>query len=75
MPGCTGLDVARGVRNINPALPVILVSGFLSRDLVSEAKELGVRLILNKPLSSDELCGAVARALGPSTTPAIGAGG
>jgi PAS domain S-box-containing protein len=74
MPGWTGLGVARAVRAINPALPVILVSGFVSRDLVSEAKELGVRLILDKPLSADELCSAVVRALGPSTTPATGPG-
>ena len=72
MPGYTGLEVARAVRAINPALPIILVSGSLSRDLLSAANELGVRLILNKPFSSNELCGAVATVLGPSTTPAVG---
>ena len=64
MPGYTGLEVAGVARAINPMLPVILVSGFLSRDIVSEAKHLGVRLTLNKPLTSDELCIAVAGVLG-----------
>jgi signal transduction histidine kinase/CheY-like chemotaxis protein len=64
MPGYTGLDVARAARAINPTLPIILVSGFLSHDIASEARELGIRLMLNKPLSSDELCRAVAEAVG-----------
>jgi PAS domain S-box-containing protein len=64
MPGYTGLDVARAARAVNPALPIILVSGFLSPDIVDEAQELGIQLMLNKPLTSDDLCRAVADALG-----------
>ncbi len=64
MPGFTGLDVARAARAVNPTLPIILISGFLSPDIVAEAQELGVQLMLNKPLTSDDLCRAVANALG-----------
>ena len=62
MPGCTGLEVARAAQAVNPKLPIILVSGFLSHDIASEARELGIRRMLNKPLSSDDLCRAVAEA-------------
>jgi PAS domain S-box-containing protein len=66
MPGYTGLEVARAAQAVNPALPIILVSGFPSHDIAFEARALGIRQMLDKPLSSDDLCRAVAEAFEPT---------
>ncbi len=55
MPGISGLEVARAVRALHPAQPVILTTGFLEHDELSRAEESGVAHILAKPFSSAEL--------------------
>jgi PAS domain S-box-containing protein len=48
MPGISGLDVARTLRDRRPDVPVILSSGYLSDELRSDARDLGVRALLQK---------------------------
>lgn len=49
MPAVSGVEVARAVSQLRPSLPVILVSGDLSPDLVQEAERAGVARVLQKP--------------------------
>jgi CheY-like chemotaxis protein len=61
MPGLSGLDVARTLREIRPELPVILASGYITEDLQQKAPAAGVRELIYKPDTADDLCEAVAR--------------
>lgn len=63
MPGMSGLDVARQLRETRPHLPIILSSGFISDDLVAQAREAGVHSLLQKPSGLEELTTAIQRAL------------
>jgi len=63
MPGLTGADLAKAVLEIRPSLPIILCTGH--SDVVSEeeARALGIRKYVFKPLRGDELLDAVQEVL------------
>lgn len=63
MPGMSGLDVARAVLALNPALPVALISGYLSDELQAQALNAGVREVIFKTDAVDAFCDVVARLL------------
>ena len=65
MPGRSGIDLAREFLARRPDLPVILASGMVSEELRTEALRLGIREILRKPMSVEELGEALARCLRP----------
>lgn len=62
MPGMTGAEVARAVRDIRPGLPVIFASGYADTAAIEEAAE-GEAMILRKPFRVDELSQLLTRAL------------
>jgi PAS domain S-box-containing protein len=66
MAGLSGLDVARAIRDAQPDIPVILVSGYINEDLRAQADEIGVRELLPKPFEIEELRDAMQRLLEPS---------
>jgi DNA-binding NtrC family response regulator len=51
MPGINGVEALKQMKQIAPALPVILVSAYAADDLMEEAKRAGVYAILSKPLN------------------------
>ncbi len=61
--GMTGWDFAEGAKEINPRIPVILVTGWGDQILTQEAKDLGVEVVLSKPIKRENLERAIARAL------------
>jgi two-component system cell cycle sensor histidine kinase/response regulator CckA len=68
MPGMSGLDVARELAHIRPDLPVVLASGYLTEELRVLAPQAGVRQLIYKPNSVEELCAVVQR-LAPEPRP------
>ena len=56
MPFGSGLDVALAVRALRPGLPVVISSGFLSDELCAAAENAGVRHLLRKENTVEELC-------------------
>ena len=61
-----GIHVARDVRGVLPAIPIIFVTGVLSTDsgpLLDVARELGVSRIIAKPYQIEDLLNAVAVAI------------
>lgn len=68
MPGVSGLALAREALQLKPQLPVIISSGFLSESLRVEAHRLGVRDLIRKEHTVDELAWRVARILGDRDT-------
>jgi CheY-like chemotaxis protein len=64
MPGMSGLEVARHIKESRPWLPVVIVTGYGNDANETEAREIGVNGFLRKPLSpemvettADELTG------------------
>lgn len=70
MPGMSGLDVARAVREIRADLPVVVASGFIDENLRAQAGGAGVRELIFKANAVEDLCDAfvrLARAASAST--------
>jgi PAS domain S-box-containing protein len=63
MPGMPGWDVVAKIKEINPQVPVVLLTGWANQTDVKRAKESGVDLILGKPISSKELISMVAQTI------------
>jgi PAS domain S-box-containing protein len=61
MPGTTGLDACRRLREINPNVKVILSSGYSSGEVVREARLAGAIGFIGKPYSLEELSSALRR--------------
>jgi CheY-like chemotaxis protein len=61
MPGMSGLEVASALREIRADLPVVLASGYITEDLRQKAPAAGIRELIYKPNTVDDLCEAVAR--------------
>jgi two-component system cell cycle sensor histidine kinase/response regulator CckA len=62
MPGLSGLEVAREIRQARPRLPVILSSGY-GEDIHPNEGGSPVTAFLQKPYSADELARALRDAL------------
>ncbi len=57
MPELSGLEVARAVAALRPELPVVVSSGYLSEDVRRQARAAGVRGLVNKEHTLEELPG------------------
>jgi DNA-binding response OmpR family regulator len=62
MPGITGLEVIRGLHEIENLPPTILITAFGDAEIHREANEIGVTL-LDKPFEIDELMAQVGQIL------------
>jgi len=65
MPGMSGLEIARTIRDARPGLPVIVVSGYITDELRTEAAAAGVRELIAKPHEVEELRDVVQRLIPP----------
>ena len=66
MPNETGLAVLAGIKRMNPAAKVIVISGggrTTNIDFLDMAAELGASVVLDKPCDPDKLLGTVGRLL------------
>jgi two-component system NtrC family sensor kinase len=63
MPGMTGIQVLRAMREQNIQVPVIFMTAFGSEDLAVQAFRLGVRDYVIKPFEPQEMAQAIERAL------------
>jgi len=61
MPGYSGLRVAADLMRLRPELPVVLCSGHVTEDLRQRARVVGVREVLYKPNTVEELSAAIHR--------------
>jgi len=63
MPVMSGLEVAQAIRLIRADLPVVLTSGYITEDLHVSAPAAGVRELIYKPSTVEELGDVVTRLL------------
>jgi len=61
MPGMTGTELARHLREARRDIPIVLVSGYTGPLLTQEALSAGIDHILTKPLDLRQLADAMAR--------------
>jgi CheY-like chemotaxis protein len=61
MPGMSGLEVARALRQIRADLPIVLASGNITEQLRVQAPEAGVSELIFKPYTIEELHQAIDR--------------
>lgn len=63
LPGMSGFDLVRKVRDFRPELPVMMITAYVSAQGKEEAHSLGVYRYFEKPLDTDALLAAVHAAL------------
>ena len=63
MPGLSGMEVARQLMSIRPDVPVTMLSGFLRQAEIDTARAMGIREIILKPNTVEELISVVERLL------------
>ena len=67
MPGMSGRTTYLGLREIDPKVAVILMSGYTLNDQVQEILDLGVKAFVTKPHSADQLAELLAEITAPAT--------
>jgi two-component system nitrogen regulation response regulator NtrX len=63
MPGMDGLEVLQKMREVNDALPVVIISGHATVSTAVEATKLGAFDFIEKPLSSERVLVTIRNAL------------
>jgi PAS domain S-box-containing protein len=63
MPDLTGTELAQAVRKLQPAIPILLMTGYSGGKLISHAAKSGVNQVLRKPLRRRDLAESLARVL------------
>lgn len=63
MPGMDGFQVFEQARGLRPEMAFMLVTAHGTTEITKKALEMGFKSILLKPFTSEELRGAVERAL------------
>ena len=69
MPRKDGLETLRDIRRSNRELPIIMLSGASSPLRVVEAMKSGATDFIPKPVSHEDLCSAIEKALGDAGCP------
>ncbi len=63
MPEMNGLETVKAMRDIRPSLRVIMLTAFLSAELVDDARNAGIITVLSKFIWPDELLRQISSAL------------
>ena len=63
MPGMSGWQVAKAIKEMDPQTPVILLTGWGTQFGADRVKQSGVDLIMNKPYRINETLNIVQRVL------------
>lgn len=66
MPGASGLEFARDVLAIRPDIPVVLTTGYIDPSDLDVARDIGVREVILKPTTIEEMGRAFHRLLSGS---------
>ncbi|NCO36213.1 MAG: hypothetical protein AUJ92_06665 [Armatimonadetes bacterium CG2_30_59_28] len=58
MPGMSGVDLTRRIRETNPGIPILLITGAAPEEMIAEGTSQGT-YFLRKPMSVQEIMRAV----------------
>ncbi|MBI1759801.1 MAG: PAS domain S-box protein [Acidobacteria bacterium] len=63
MPGLDGMTASQAMQDINPDVKIIATSGLRSQQNIEDAKRVGVKAVLWKPYTADELLDKIAEVI------------
>lgn len=63
LPGMSGLEFLRRIQHSYPAICKILISSYGDRELYSQAREMGIKDIIEKPFNMEKIKTSLFRAL------------
>jgi len=63
MPGMSGMEFAREALRLQPMVPIVMISGYIQKNEIDAARAAGIKDILLKPDSVDELANTIHRLL------------
>ncbi len=69
MPGASGLDLIPQLKQLNPEIGIVVLTGYASIATAVEAIKLGATHYLTKPADADEILAAFERTQGATETP------
>jgi DNA-binding NtrC family response regulator len=58
-----GLDMAKSILRLRPQMPVILATSFGDKEKIAQAKQVGIRECIEKPILSGDLDKIIKRVL------------
>ncbi len=61
MPGMTGFELAQELMTIQPGIPIVLTSGYVTPEDEAAAYQLGVKAVIRKPDTVDEMAATLDR--------------
>ena len=64
MPRIDGYKVIRDIRQFNPTIPIMIITGYASVNSAVEAMKLGANHYIEKPFSPEQLMSAIAETIG-----------
>jgi CheY-like chemotaxis protein len=65
MPGLDGLGLMARVRELDWAMPIVLVSAYLDTTAAAEARRCGAAALIEKPVCVDRLLHSIDRVMAP----------
>jgi CheY-like chemotaxis protein len=71
MPGMSGADLARALLELRPDVPIVMTSGYVRAEDVESARRLGIRAVILKPNTVEELGATLHALLNERTTKAV----
>jgi CheY-like chemotaxis protein len=66
MPHMSGVELAKQLVRLRPAVPIALITGYLRQEEIEQAQSSGIREIILKPIGAEELGPVVLRLLAES---------
>jgi two-component system, response regulator RegA len=69
MPGKSGLELVKALREIDPSTKIVVLTGYGSIATAIDAVRLGATYYLSKPADADDIIGAFARGEAPPLEP------
>jgi len=66
MPNMTGIDLSRALLRVRRDIPIILCAGYSETINPQQARAVGIRELLMKPVLSPDLTNAIGKVLGDS---------
>lgn len=66
MPGQDGLNLIKKIRLILPDIPIIVMSGYATRETIKQVRDVTSGIFLPKPFTPDELLVALENIIKPS---------
>ncbi|MDO9088237.1 MAG: response regulator [Anaerolineaceae bacterium] len=67
LPGISGLELLRKIRNRHPLVKIVMMSGMTDRDIEDKAREAGANIFLRKPIEMGIFLDTVSLILGLKT--------